>query len=383
MAKLTFLLLPTYLIRIPLGDSMSLPLLDLLLIITILINLPHLKKRQSLRYIKKNSWLSLCVGLISAGFTVSYLVNVDSKNWTDGLGILKSFLILPIIFGLVLKSKGGYINPPLRMIFVLTSFLSVLGYFYSLFGILTYDGRLKLFFESPNQLAMLLTIGFLAGVSLFKPARSTRPSWFLLIVFLLAHLFALYQTHSLGAWVGLFGSLGFWFWHCRGGKYSAPTVMGFVVLLSLSLLFLPLFNHQPKSPFSSLDSRVAIYEATRKIIKDNWLWGIGPGNFQSTYLEYQKYFPPYPQWAVPHTHNNLLHFWAEGGILALLGSIGLLILLVKQKTRPINPVLITILIYLLFHGIVDVTIWKNDLAIIFWWLIFTILFDKSRRLYDR
>jgi len=48
---------------------------------------------------------------------------------------------------------------------------------------------------------------------------------------------------------------------------------------------------------SSLASRVMIWHSAGKIIVDNPIMGIGPGNFQNKYLEYQKmikrFLPPF------------------------------------------------------------------------------------------
>ena len=57
------------------------------------------------------------------------------------------------------------------------------------------------------------------------------------------------------------------------------------------------------------------------MIEKNPLFGIGPGNFQNKYLEYQKYFPPYLEWSAPQPHNIFLAFWLESGLLGLAGFV--------------------------------------------------------------
>jgi len=127
---------------------------------------------------------------------------------------------------------------------------------------------------------------------------------------------------------------------------------------------------------SSLSSRTMVWKAAEKIISDNWFLGIGPGNFQTKYLEYQKYFPPYLEWAVPHPHNIFLSFWLQSGLAGLIGFLGLIYLRIKETSENVfnKNALATlstaILIYILIHGMVDTTYFKNDLAIVFWLFFF-------------
>jgi len=119
-----------------------------------------------------------------------------------------------------------------------------------------------------------------------------------------------------------------------------------------------------------------IWKSAGKILEDHPLWGSGPGNFQIKYLEYQKYFPPYLEWAVPQPHNLYLAFWLQTGILGIVGFLVLIAKWIKNVIRIIKnhqngnlqiaSVLAGIMLYILIHGIADTTYWKNDLALIFW-----------------
>lgn len=120
---------------------------------------------------------------------------------------------------------------------------------------------------------------------------------------------------------------------------------------------------------SSLESRLMIWRSAGMILKDHWLLGIGPGNFQAQYLDYQKYFPPYLEWAVPQPHNLFLAFWLQTGLFGLIGFVWLCILLLKilwqNKKEPVALALLAVLIYILIHGLSDTPLWKNDLALLF------------------
>ncbi len=148
-----------------------------------------------------------------------------------------------------------------------------------------------------------------------------------------------------------------------------------MIVLMLAFLFFQ-FGSQKMSDLvhfgsrSSAASRIMIWSAAGRIIRDNWLFGIGPNRFQDKYLEYQKYFPPYLEWSVPEPHNLLAAFWLQSGLLGLAGFMSLLWIwlkrIVKKEKTKIVVAAAAIIIYILAHGLVDTTYFKQDLASIFW-----------------
>ena len=152
----------------------------------------------------------------------------------------------------------------------------------------------------------------------------------------------------------------------------------FLIFEKNSAKFSDLVNFSERS---SLSSRMMIWRSSLKIASDHWLWGIGPGNFQNKYLQYQQYFPPYLEWAVPQPHNLFLAFYLQTGLIGFLGFILLLILWIFQKIKilvfskdylnaHLTKILLALITYTLFHGLFDTPYWKNDLALIFWIIIF-------------
>ena len=191
-------------------------------------------------------------------------------------------------------------------------------------------------------------------------------------------------------------------------KYSLKIIALIIILTTLAIFninqIIAFTNYHPHTPPTSTDSRLAIYQVTKKIISQNWLWGIGPGSFQDEYLKEQQNFPAYPQWAVPHAHNNLLHFLAEGGILAFIGLILIYInifrvddsrrvilanqpfnqnkpetktksknskkdKLQQKKSLPQLPFPQLTLLYFVLHGLIDTTIWTMPTAVFFWFTV--------------
>lgn len=392
---LVFLFPAAYLIRFDFLNLRTINLLDIFMLLFIVGFLFSIKKyswgKELKEFLKNKTLLLVSVAVIFCGILISSLKNINYENYLSSLGIIKSFFVLPIFFSLFLSFliKKKIINKYLCffLYFAYSSFLGLLGVLYFVFGKLTYDQRLELFFNSPNFLALSLAPGIIIGVFylIHKPKTNFALSKnvFLLVALLLLQVFSLLLTKSLGAYLGLLIVILFLFFYqtkFSSKKWSILSLLfisvAVLILLANSSYFLSRVNYHPSSPPSSFDSRITIYQVGEKIVKNNWLTGIGLGNFQEEYLNYQRFFSPYPQWAVPHGHNMLFHLWSEIGLIGLLGFVFVLFLFFssfvnKQKT-PFRILIGALMIYFLIHGLIDMTIWKNDLSLFFWFLVFLI-----------
>jgi len=442
---LTTFLLPIYLIKIHLTPNISINLLEILLIlsmIAIYTNILQVFTWSKIKFLlRKNKNIFLPIFLIILGFLISYFYNQQQthwSNWSDGLGKLMDLIILPIIFAtgvhflaiINLKDLDFNINKKVHPFIRLLNFIPIgmvinivyyfsaglvafLGLIFLLTGHLTFDHRLQIFFNSPNQLAMFLAPGLIIGTSFLftqfnqSAFNSFRKFW-LLYLSILAIILNIYFTKSLGSWLSLFFIILLLasYYNIATNKilktfskifqrYSLLIVIGAIIISTLSILninfLLTKLNHHPQIPPTSNDSRLTTYQVTQKIISNNWFLGIGPGNFQKIYLQEQKNFPTYPQWAIPHAHNNLLHFWSEGGFLAFLGLILIYLNILKvdpqrrvssdnlkqKKTSlPQLPFPQLVLLYFILHGLVDTTIWTPPTAIFFW---FTVVYYLTKQ----
>lgn len=335
------------------------------------------KKREKVFFKKKTKKLFLAGGAIFGGLIVSMLVN---RNYLVGLGIIKAWFIFPIIFLGLVTSVIDFDRRKNSLIayFYSAFFVAIisLGYFFR--GKMTYDFRLAGIFNSPNYLAMYLAPAFFVAYYLIWP--KTRRCFRIILVGLILVLFgAIYLTYSYAAWLALF--LAFLVLFVMEKKaFLGKVFLAFLMIISL------FFFQQGKAKFidllkdnlrSSSASRLMIWRSAEKILKENWFWGIGAGNFEKKYLEYQKYFSAYLEWAVPHPHNLYFAFWLYSGIFGFLGFIFLLIfwfmsISINQKNSELKLAGMGIMLYILFHGVVDTTYFKNDLAIIFW-LLFSLI----------
>lgn len=329
--------------------------------------------------IKENRIFAAGLILFFAGVLVSTILSDDLRT---SAGILKGWFIAPFLLFLIVKSEIKTENQ-IKNIFRALSFsgaavaLVSLVYFFS--GRLTFDGRLAAFYLSPNHLAMYLApILILAADLVFVSTNRREKTGFAGASVLM--LAVLYLTYSFGAWIALFSAAAVLFLFGRGAsklKLAAFSALAAVILILFSFQiggekFQNLFSER-----SSLESRLMIWKAALAIGKDNPVFGVGPGMFQKYYLEYQKYFPPYLEWAVPQPHNLFLAFWMQTGIAGFFGFILIVVSFFRKKIaalkqsgetafQNLNFWLILAMLVILIHGLIDTPYFKNDLSSLFW-----------------
>lgn len=377
---LTLFFTPLYLVRF---NILNLPtnFSELLIIITILVWIRE-NKTNSISKIKKffitYKFFSLTIFLILIGLFMSSFLN---NNLLKELGIIKSWFILPIFFGFIIfdKTKNSSIfNKTLSTIYYSSLSISIVSIFYLIFSNLTYDNRLRAFYLSPNHLAMIISLGAIIGV--WQIAQN-KNNYLYELIKLSPILIALFFTRSYISWAALLIIFSFIIFFIQN---KSKKFLFISTLLIISFLFFSQENNSAKfkslinfSERSSLNSRIIIWKSAQKILSNNWVWGIGPGNFQEKYLAYQQYFPPYLEWAVPQPHNLILAFWLQTGLLGLLGFLFLIFfwflkiikILIYHKDlnqKKIALVIFSIIFYNLIIGLVDTPYWKNDLSLLFW-----------------
>ncbi|PJE59804.1 MAG: hypothetical protein COU85_01705 [Candidatus Portnoybacteria bacterium CG10_big_fil_rev_8_21_14_0_10_44_7] len=363
-------LLPVYLLKFKIG-LISLTALDGLLFLAGAGWWQKNIKIGRIKFLtKKNYWF--LYGFLLAAF----LACLSAADFWRALGLFKSVIFLPLFLGLALvPAKKLNKSHLLYPVFLSGLLVAAVAMVYLLSGRVSYDGRLAAFWQSPNQLAIFLGLAFLAGAALiFKPKPCNKKTKIQLALGCFGLLAVVALTFSLGVWVALSGAiLGSWlFLLAKKRRLFLGLFFGFYLLFWGQLLFGGSFGTKVFGP--SFVARLAIWRAAGKIISQHWLAGIGLGNFQAYYLAAQRFFPPYPQWAVPHAHN----FWLDGmvffGFLGFILLLGFLVwqLWLKSKKQPPFLFFWLYLFFFLVLGLVDEPVWRNDLAVIFWlaWLIF-------------
>ena len=418
-------LLPIYLLRFTLSD---IPTTALEIIIYILFFLWLIKNRKNLDIRKSVSDFFRNDKILAVGTTLLFfgviLSTIHSSDLRTSLGVLKGWFVDPFLFFLVfidvIKNQKQIVI--LLRSLILSGFaVALVSIGYALSDILTFDGRLRAIYESPNYLAMYLSPAFLFAVYLFifqkGPLLSFRtevrnPSveknyynvclnavkrfFFSPLspqnnkkgqaIILLSLAVVLLLTKSYGAILGIAVAL-FCFslkrYQNRSTKLFSDNKKTLTVLAVVALALFSFLSFQKYEQLlnagerSSLASRFMIWDASREMLEDSPIFGIGPGTFQKTYLDYQSRFTvPYLEWAVPQPHNTLLAFYLQSGLIGLVGFVLILFWLCKRAKA--SDIVFIFLIYFLIHGLVDTLYWKNDLAMVFWLVVGVGFLDKKK-----
>jgi len=432
---LVILAMPIYGIRISFFDT-SVSLLDIFMLMVVGMSIKYLgihKKKNFSLYVRSRS-KSVVFGviLLFVGLLGSLLAN---PPYMEKLGIMIEWFMLPILTAIIISiavfQRKICLESVIYTYFVSAGIVALLALMYLISGNVTYDGRLSAFYMSPNHLAMYISPALIAGWFLFsrkesvwninkKIAPATKvwcfrftvnKKWQKLLYNLLFVLIlvALYNTHSYGAWVAVIVSvsIGEFLFRVSNVKHqkknnifkiSKKIKMVLIGIFVIGILAIFQWNNDKFQDMVSLDersslmSRVMIWESAIHIAKDHWFWGIGPGAFQSVYLEYQRFYPPYLEWAVPQPHNIYLAFWLQSGIVGLLGflllasgKIGMSLKKIvhsqsiyqenhskidQYPVKQIRIILLMMILSILLHGLIDTPIWKNDLSLLFWLVFF-------------
>jgi O-antigen ligase len=118
--------------------------------------------------------------------------------------------------------------------------------------------------------------------------------------------------------------------------------------------------------------RVDIYLVGLEMVKDNFLFGVGSGNFQIRYRDYiDAATPQYVRLAYENidAHNTFLIIQAETGIIGTILFVCLLVSMFKplliHKKDSLASSAITIFFFLIIFSIVLTTYWQPVLWIIF------------------
>lgn len=366
---LVIFLLPAYLFRFSIFGFPT-NLWEVLSIAVIILATGRIEREGKVsRYEKKIIFLFLAIilGLI--------LGMIKSGNYKAGLGIIKGWFIIPFLFAFLAQKVIKNKNKAHKSLYLSVVLVAMVALAYKFLGIVTYDGRLEAFFNSPNFLAMYLAPGIIIGAIKCSENRCGKlGSKIIQTITMLMILLPLYLTYSYSAWLSLAVALSAVFF--LSGKFSKKyLIMSGIIFLAVVFLLKDTVKFNNLAHFdsrSSFASRMMIWKSSEKILSDNFIIGIGPGNFQEVYLEYQKYFLPYLEWAVPHPHNIFLAFWLYSGLIGIVSFLVIAYIFFKKsieekRLKNITSMLsLAIILYFIFHGLVDTTYFKNDMATIFW-----------------
>jgi O-antigen ligase len=421
--------LPTYLVRF---HVFGLPttLLEIMILISFLVwffkfFLPKLKgllktKKNRLNYpFYRELILLLIISWIAvgiAGFSLS------------SLGIWKAYFLEPLLLFIlifnVFKSKKDLFKI-LWALLISAIVISLFAIFQKITGLFisnpfwanAVNRRVISFFGYPNAVGLylapliLLFTGWLFSFS-WKNIQKQIIFKSLIFFTIIISLLSVCAARSEGALIGIIVGL-FVFCFLAGKKQLIIASSLLLVIIGGIFLFTPNNNSiLKKLTLRDLSGQIRLQEwkETLMMLKDGKIvTGVGLNNYQKAVSPYHqagiffnydnlsdfnsrlygsaslraKYWQPVEIYMYPH--NIFLNFWSELGLVGLLLfswliakyliiSYQLSIALKKEnkKERYLVLGLLTAMVVILIHGLVDVPYFKNDLAIMFW-ILFALL----------
>jgi O-antigen ligase len=383
--------------------------------------------------------------LFVAGAALGTVIAQDKIVMLDGhtifygrkvaLGILKAWIIAPILMFVVFR---GTIRKS-RQILKMFNYYTVSAILLSLWGLfqvitqsyVTPDARASGPFESANYLALYITpavlymlvrvkesvfsVIHLEKYSLWKmPFRRSKmplehPENFLFIIAFLILLLVLLFTKSYAAMMAVFASATFYFgleyleYYKKKSERRFPWRMAVMAIMFAAAVMSAVYlidasKLQAVFQFGMRNSssvRVEVYTIALQLLGENWLTGIGMGQFPAFYqLEAVRILGHVPyEWNMLHPHNLYLTMWLYLGLPGFVAFIWILYLLVAQcwkniltfafskinELPKIRVMSLAMLLIILMHGCLDTTYFKNDLSLLFWMVAAAMVFSDDKR----
>lgn len=407
---LVILALPTYLVRFKFGPLPS-TLLEIIfggVFLVWLIRYTRTDLPIIVRVIRERYWFFIFMTL----FFIGSLIGVGVSDMVLlSLGQWRAYFLEPMLLFFVLlgrlksssandgKAKdAGYISVDFLLRSLIFSSLSVALYgifqWFTGWGIATPEWtakatrRVTAFFTSPNAVGLYLESLVVATVAYYFRVRAERvddraallPSYekkrrYLLVGLLIMlglQLLAIVFTKSDGTVLAL-GAAFVVSLLLAGYK---KTVAGFVVLGIIAAALVPKIQSVILFRDKAGANRLTLWTYSVEFLTaspKNFFAGAGVRQF---FRKIQK--PHYDVKAMErliYPHNILFNFWAETGLLGVIGFFGMFAYLVVaagrvlKKDRAWAIFAIAILTVTLVHGLVDVPYFKNDLAMLWWVLL--------------
>jgi O-antigen ligase len=158
-------------------------------------------------------------------------------------------------------------------------------------------------------------------------------------------------------------SIAFLSWRSRVGGLTVAAL--FILVGAFSFGILSKIDLEQVDPAFG---RMEFARTTIEGIRENWLWGVGYGNFDRAYQMYESsemIFRAY----VNHAHNDYLEVVFEGGIagaaLLLFYLSAFLLRYRKVASEPLQRAVFLSILFILLHSLVDYPLRTEALAVTF------------------
>jgi len=327
-----------------------------------------------------------------------------ASDKTAALGILKGWFVVPAIFYFLVintfdKENIKQLSIPLLISVLIISawaILQKLGIITTLFyqtadpSFNQYLGdHFRVFgpFESPNYLAMFLVPATFLSIPILNYFKNRYFKFVIFLLYALPILSLVLSGSRGGAGAAFFAFITAICIIAR--KKSAVSglliyLLSFV-LVALLILVVKFVGFDPSADVI----RIQIYQYSREIIRENWLLGIGLGEFQNYITKLSADAIGFRTHALPyalHPHNIYLAmaiYLGVGGFVSFIAT-SIWFFVKAWGARAHSFVLagaVSAFSAILVHGFVDTTYYKNDLSAIFWLIlaVMVVISQKDER----
>lgn len=417
--SLTLMSLPLYVIRCKSFSVCVSPIpftfLEVLIIVTFLIwLLLKLKTNKPRKILKEfNQKIPLILKILFIVFLLSPLVSIIfSGDKSGALGIYKAYFLEPfllffVIYDYLISSKN------LKLVFwslIFSGFwISLLAVGEKMINYSPFDpaelatrGRAAAVYSTSNAPGLLIgpLVLLLLGYGLYIYKNDIRDKVnilsekLLLVISIIILLLGLYSSGSRGAFFGIFVAVLLFIFYILYSKFARKTQVKVIYLFKtvvilffmVNLLFFinigyfsKLANKNQTNISPSLLSRICLWEGSVNVIKQSPILGSGLNGFQSAHNKNKTCNNE----NLIYPHNIFLNFWTETGVLGLISFLGIccyffINLLNYEKINYLNLGIIGAFIEILFHGLLDVPYFKNDLSVLFWVILAIGLYQISQ-----
>lgn len=393
LTTIILFLLPTYLVRFTIFNIPT-TFLEILIYVLFLLTIIS-------TLINKKTFFNPIFKKLVAPIILFFLAGIIGCTITsfqkEALGQFKAIIFDPLIFFWALTQNINS-NKDLK-ISIYSLILS--GFYVSLYSIwqyftgqITIDNRvIGIFGYSPNYLAFFLSPIFVISIFIFwNDRKESNLLNILKILLIIAMLIAILLSGSRGALLAIGGGiiLTFFVKYILLAKlinFYRNILIVIIILISLIIGYQfakPDFNSSGGNRITSSNNiRWEIYKVTvLEVLPSNWLLGIGINNYQNYFTNLTNGRVNFPEFISPNAytpHNLFLQIWLQLGIIGLLAFFWILYTSFKNIIikNIYSIALCASLIVILIQGLIDTPFWKNDLAIMFWSIIFSISFINT------
>jgi len=371
--------------------SMSLYATDILLLVVILFYFVFKNKKATKLPVDLGSLLIITLaGLFitlywasDRSLTFFYFLQF-SKGTVLLLLLLKTnFTRAKIIWPLLLAGTGQAILAILQFIWQKIPQVTWLGLHERLpeqLGVTVIDNGERILraygaFDSPNVLGGFLALSIILALPLFFQNKSQKQKIFLIFLYILntaGIFFSFSRSAALALIAGLATLIIFslLFKKEKAKIKNLTTILSgiLIILLALTLIFSNLtfsrLNLENRLEERSVTDRIDQSQQALKIIKQNWQFGTGLGNYQRTL---SKLTPGLAAYDYQPVHNTYLLMVAELGAFVSFIILIFLIYIFYQNRKNIFALslLVSILVLLAF----DHYLWTGAFGIILLWII--------------